>query len=1061
MTSRRSVWWCGAGVLWLASAALAGGSPAPSHQLEFAPRRPLTRPAGQWPMNEYCRTRRIGPKDFYMAGQGPYLWLKEEGVARLKQVGLLDRLIPGHLNYQYIKYLLPEERAKLKPDAPMRRMIESLLDNGWPIHTIFYHRFRGHSPPSPRLVKILGDQWIGDGQPETVYRLEPVFHYMKTGKRWVGSSMYLWKPECAIEFFKNSLVPRLERELPFIHDLEHKWTRPELRKLADTYCEEFYRPIGRFLPWGMYVGRYHLASLPNTIAVAEKGADAFLAARLRGMSRQFGGNKFQFVWRGHEPTEMYAYINRAWFTTRGDEWGLPLPHIWYYVYRPYLIGANYYVNEGIPGSCMQDIEDDGQTELSTLGYILKDMLDFADRHPDRGTVYAPIALMLDYHRGFPRRGVSYFGYNLPNDDADFFNQGLFEAVFPGHRHAPGGYSRTSPYGEIFDILQPNVPGNGADPKALANYKVLVALGGMAFDRDFSLKVMDHVRAGGTLVLHAADVTPHLPADFLGLTVADEKIEGGHVVCTVCGHISREPKYRLHRVKLAAAEAVFNDSDGRPVVTRNRYGRGHVVVLTPHYAVESDGRRVVSDRGFPYWNKALLAFVPHLLQHLATGASPIDVRCRPEDEPDLSWIVSRKDDGWVVTMFNYSCAREPIVAKKYGTAKVHALHPLKEVPFQIVCRAPVQDVMEWYEDRDVEWTNRAGNAVISETMHGGEIRVYELQPNKIDMPLRKRYVDYALDRPVTASSHLKGYEPELAVNGNRGRYDHWWSDSDPKRHYRFDMPQWLQVDLEQVREIDHVSVLFHYWEQESLETRLRVYKYVVEASLDGEEWKRVMDESRNEDNARPQGTERWFAPVQARYVRLTVLRNSSFGGARVIDFKVMGKGKEEYRSVRRGIIPDWEVQYPASVRGIPEQRITYLIDLEPTRVEPGWLPAGKTSKDMNGPVKLMTTRSGLGRFYPKSIYAQARCEIVYALDRRYSQFVAAAGIGTGKQDCSVEFEVYVDGERKFASGLYRVGRPVAAVVVDVAGAKELKLVVTDAGDGIRNDYAWWGEARLIK
>ena len=36
-----------------------------------------------------------------------------------------------------------------------------------------------------------------------------------------------------------------------------------------------------------------------------------------------------------------------------------------------------------------------------------------------------------------------------------------------------------------------------------------------------------------------------------------------------------------------------------------------------------------------------------------------------------------------------------------------------------------------------------------------------------------------------------------------------------------------------------------------------------------------------------------------------------------------------------------------------------------------------------------------------------------------------------------------------------------VVVDVAGAKELKLVVTDGGDGIRNDYAWWGEARLIK
>jgi hypothetical protein len=31
---------------------------------------------------------------------------------------------------------------------------------------------------------------------------------------------------------------------------------------------------------------------------------------------------------------------------------------------------------------------------------------------------------------------------------------------------------------------------------------------------------------------------------------------------------------------------------------------------------------------------------------------------------------------------------------------------------------------------------------------------------------------------------------------------------------------------------------------------------------------------------------------------------------------------------------------------------------------------------------------------------------------------------------------------------------------VAGARELKLAVSDGGDGITNDYAWWGEARFI-
>ncbi|HJN19274.1 MAG TPA: hypothetical protein QGH10_27530 [Armatimonadota bacterium] len=411
------------------------GPPAPSHDIDFEPVVPIARPPTDWAFNEYWETGNVGSRDFCMAAQGPYLWLNDEHLGGLRQVGLLDRVIPGHLNFQYIKYLLPEEREKLAPDSPMRKMIESFLAEGWPIHTIFYSRFQGNPPPSAELLEILDDQWIGDGQPETVYRLEPVFHYLKTGERWVGSSMHLWDPAVATDFFSNDLLPRLEGDLPFVRDLDHEWTRPELRRLSDLYCEEFYRPVGRALAWGMYVGNYHLASLPNTVAVGEKGADAFSVARLRGTNRQVGGGKFQVAWRGHEPTEMHAYFDRAWYSIDREEWGIPLPHLWYYVYRPYLAGINYYINEGMPSACMQDIEGDDQMELSALGHIAKDMLDFADRCPDRGVSIAPIALMLDYNRSFPQRGVSYFGYNLANDDADFFNQGVFEALFPEHRHA--------------------------------------------------------------------------------------------------------------------------------------------------------------------------------------------------------------------------------------------------------------------------------------------------------------------------------------------------------------------------------------------------------------------------------------------------------------------------------------------------------------------------------------------------------------------------------------------------------------------------------------------------
>jgi len=1050
----------------LCVATASAGEPAPAHELELPAIEPLVPPPGEWEFNEYWALGQVGPRDFYMAAQGPYLWFKEESVNALKQVGLWGRIIPGHTNFSYIKNYLPEEREKLPEDSGMRMMIEEMLDNEYPIHTIFYHRFHGNPPPSEELLEIIGDRWIGDGQPETVYRLEPVFHYLKTGERWVGSSMGHWDPEAAKEFFANDLVPRLEAEFPFLHDLDHEWTRPELRRLSDIYCEEFYRPVGRTLVWGMYVGNYHLASLDSTVAVGEKGADAFAAARMRGMNRQFGGGKLQVCWRGHEPTEMWSYHERAWYEqSREVPWGLPLPHVWYYLYRPYLIGASYYVNEGIPGSCMQDIEDDGQTELSTLGYILKDMLDFVDRHPERGTIVSPVALMLDYDRSVPRRGVSYFGYNLPNDAADFYNQGVLETLFPEHRHAEGvgDYSRIGPYGEVFDLLQPNKPETGVDPKALENYDVLVALGGTQFDEDYSDAVFEHVSAGGTLIVCEPDIPDDWPADFCGFTTGGREVvqSGGELTCALCGNTMTEEPFLLQQVDLTTAEAIMTDVEGRPVVTRNRVNEGYVITLLPaEYPVQDEQYEERTWRGVRQQARPLLKLVPHVLEHLAAGVAPVEVRCRPEDRQDLSWHVARKGDGWVVTMYNFSCAREEIVPKRHGTACVHATYPYKEVPFQIVCRTPVEDVLEWYRDRDVNWGLVDGRAVISETMHGGEIRVYELQPEPIELPERTRHVNYALNAAVTASSSLESHPPEKAVDGDLSRASCWWSDTDPDRHYVFDMPQWLQVDLGEVRTIDHVFLLLHWWEQESLETRLRVNRYIVEASVDGEQWQTVIDESRNEDNARREGTERWFEPTEARYVRLTVLRNSSFGGARVVEMKVMGPETERYQPQRHSIVPDWEVRYPAAIRATPEQRITWLMDLEPAEVKPGWLPAGKTWEEMNGPIKLVTDGSGEGREYPKSLYGQSVCEVTYRLDGKYQTFVAAAGIGTTRANCSVEFIVTVDGEERFNSGTYRLGLAVIPVVVDVTGADELKLTVTDAGDGITNDYAWWGEARLL-
>jgi hypothetical protein len=296
---------------------------------------------------------------------------------------------------------------------------------------------------------------------------------------------------------------------------------------------------------------------------------------------------------------------------------------------------------------------------------------------------------------------------------------------------------------------------------------------------------------------------------------------------------------------------------------------------------------------PWKKRPLLGFTADLVDHLTAGLAPIEVLRREEDKEDLSWLVNRKGDGWVVSVFNYSLRREELVASPIATAKVAAEYPYKALPFQMVCRAPMRDCVEWYQERRPATQTVDGQLVVTDTIRGGDIRVYEFQPRPIEPRPSSRCVNFALNRPVTASSTYPGYAPQQAVDGRSDNARFWQSGLDPKGRSVNILPQWLQVDLGRTATISHVFVLFHVWPLQTPEMRQRVYKYVVEASTDGRQWTTVVDQSKNESPARAEGLERWFAPVPARYVRLTVLKNSALAGAQVVEFQALGDQRETY------------------------------------------------------------------------------------------------------------------------------------------------------------------------
>ncbi|HVT11931.1 MAG TPA: NPCBM/NEW2 domain-containing protein [Fimbriimonadaceae bacterium] len=61
--------------------------------------------------------------------------------------------------------------------------------------------------------------------------------------------------------------------------------------------------------------------------------------------------------------------------------------------------------------------------------------------------------------------------------------------------------------------------------------------------------------------------------------------------------------------------------------------------------------------------------------------------------------------------------------------------------------------------------------------------------------------------------------------------------------------------------------------------------------------------------------------------------------------------------------------------------------------------------------------------------------------------------------TVEFEVWVDGKRKWSSGKMSGKMPPKACEVSLSGAKEMTLVVQDADDGIDYDHADWADAMI--
>jgi hypothetical protein len=103
----------------------------------------------------------------------------------------------------------------------------------------------------------------------------------------------------------------------------------------------------------------------------------------------------------------------------------------------------------------------------------------------------------------------------------------------------------------------------------------------------------------------------------------------------------------------------------------------------------------------------------------------------------------------------------------------------------------------------------------------------------------------------------------------------------------------------------------------------------------------------------------------------------------------------------------------------------------------------------------------GRRYEKGISMPSTSRLTFPLDATAKKFQAELAIDDDAEGGgSVTFRVFVDAEERFRSETVRGGDPPRRIEVDVAGGKQLSLVVDFAEFGDQLDYADWLNARLV-
>lgn len=170
----------------------------------------------------------------------------------------------------------------------------------------------------------------------------------------------------------------------------------------------------------------------------------------------------------------------------------------------YLSGANFVEQEGWISAFLEGDPKSSDVRLTDRGRAFGEFHDFTVAHPDRGTPYTPVAVLVPFDQGYPAAGGhswQTFDYTAGDQTVD----AVFFTIDPGFdrdaamRVGREGNLHNSRYAMMYDVVCPDAPQPAETIlDVLRSYRAVLVVGDYR-DRSFERVLADYEKSGGHVV----------------------------------------------------------------------------------------------------------------------------------------------------------------------------------------------------------------------------------------------------------------------------------------------------------------------------------------------------------------------------------------------------------------------------------------------------------------------------------------------------------------------------------------------------------------------------------